>query len=112
MTRKQIGPNEWYIVQQLTQRGTAEVYTNDGDGDYTDETLIEVRPFTVNEKTKGTVDYLANWYHRNSLTYVEFWDYNWHIGGIYHYWGDCKDGLGNSIIKYWVKGLGWVQMYP
>jgi len=100
MTRKQLDA-DWWLRQSLTQRGTAYVWNEDKT------TLLDTQPFTVNEKTHGTVNYLANWYHVTSFASVDFWDYHWHIDGIYHYWGHAKDDYDNRVFKYWIRGYGW-----
>lgn len=101
MIRKETeDPKVWWVKISLVQNGTAEVW----NANRTQK--LDTQPFMANEVTMGTVKYLANWYHRNKFSYVEMWKYHWHIGGIYHYKGTCKDGLENAHVEYWVKGYG------
>ncbi len=96
----------WWVKISLVQNGTAEVWNADKS------VRLDTQPFMANEVTMGTVDYIANWYHRNSLLYVEKWSYHWNIDGIYHYKGSCKDGLENRHVEYWVKGYGTEVLFP
>lgn len=105
MTRKELDTELWWVRQSLTQRGTAYVWNWDKD------TLLDTKPFNVNEVTTGEVGYLANWYHVYSFSYVDKWHYRWHIDGIYHYWGRAKDGVFLEF-AYWVQGVGTTILYP
>ena len=100
-------PNDdgtWTIRQELTQKGRAYVYN-------TDDNLIDVKNFRVVEVTHGIVNYEASWYHVYSLQEVEEWRYDWIIPGVYHY--ACSYTPQKEWqFDYWIKGIGWIHLYP
>ena len=97
------GDGTWTIRQELTQNGKAYVYDVDGN-------LIDTKNFRVVEVTQGIVSYEASWYHVYSLQDVEKWEYHWIITSVYHYWGRAHDNAYQ--FDYWVKGVGWIHLYP
>jgi|GEM_PF-6649536 len=101
---KDNGDGTWTIRQTLTQNGVAYVY------DITGSTLLDTKNFRVVEVAHGTVNYVADWYHVYSLSYIDKHEYHWLIPGVYHYHVAILDGWESYIFECWVKGEGWTTL--
>ncbi|MBD3156015.1 MAG: hypothetical protein GF368_05180 [Candidatus Aenigmarchaeota archaeon] len=92
LNKEEMGENDWYIEQSLTQRGTAWIYN-------LDENLLDKRNFRVVEITKGYVDKEQDWYHVRDVDTLEEWNYHWKIPGVYHFFGHYPNEDENLVYE-------------